>query len=398
MKVTIGRILLIAALLGGASLTVWALLPRPVEVEVASVTRGPMRVTVEEDGVTRIRERYVVSAPLDGRLARMALDPGDPVIAEETVLATIEPTDPALLDARALAESEARVRASEAAVERALTELDRDMTALEFAEHEAARMRDLSEADAASSLELERANYAERFAQQDVRSAEYALQIARFELDLARSALLRAQGASGEAGFIISAPVSGRVLRVFQESVAVVAAGTPLLELGDPADLEAVVDVLSIDAVGIRPGDPVIFERWGGGAPLRGAVRLVEPAAFTKISSLGIEEQRVNVIIDLLSDPAEREGLGHGFRIEAGIIVWQAEDVLVVPESALFRSEGEGWATFVIEDGRAVIRTVEIGRRNGEVAEVLAGLEAAQRVIVHPGDRVGEGSRVLEQR
>jgi HlyD family secretion protein len=183
------------------------------------------------------------------------------------------------------------------------------------------------------------------------------------------------------------------VLRVLQKSVSVVAAGTPLLELGDPADLEAVVDVLSIDAVGIRPGDPVVIERWGGGAALEGVVRLIEPAAFTKISSLGIEEQRVNIIIDLLTPPEAREGLGDGFRVEAGIVVWHEEDVLIVPESALFRS-GEGWATFVIEDGRAVHRDVEVGRRNGSDAQILAGINAGEQVILHPGDRISDGAKV----
>jgi HlyD family secretion protein len=393
VKITVARALGVIVVAGIGGGVVWALWPRPVEVDVAEVAHQPMRVMVEEDGATRIRERYVVSAPLGGRLARVTLDPGDVVVANETVLATIEPTDPALLDARAQAEAEARVSASEAVVEQATAAVTRAEAALELAERDLARLQAASEADAVTPVELERAMYAELFARQDVRAAHSARAFAMFELEQARSALLRTQGGGGEAGFVIRSPVSGRVLRVFQESVAVVSAGVPLIELGDPDDLEAVVDVLSVDAVGIRPGDAVEIERWGGDTPLRGAVRLVEPAAFTKLSSLGVEEQRVNVVIDLLDPPDVRAGLGDGFRVEAGIVIWRAESTLVAPESALFRHDS-AWAAFVVDAGRAVLRPVHVGRRNGIEAQVVDGLSAGDQVILHPGDRVTDGGRV----
>ncbi|QOJ18818.1 MAG: HlyD family efflux transporter periplasmic adaptor subunit [Phycisphaeraceae bacterium] len=394
MKLTFGRIVTLVVVLGGAAAAVYALRPRPVEVETGVVERAPMRVMVEEDGVTRIRERYIVSAPLAGRLARVSLDPGDEVIAGQTVLATIQPTDPALLDARAQAEAEARVRAAQAAVDRAGAAVDRAVAGVDFAEKDLKRLVEASERLAATPRELETAAFNVTIARQDLRSAEYAREIARFELELAQSALTQARGGGENAAFVIPAPVSGRVLRVMQQSAAVVSAGAPIIEIGDPADLEAVVDVLSVDAVGIRPGDAVVIERWGGGAALRGAVRLVEPAAFTKVSALGVDEQRVNVVIDFLDEPEARIGLGDGFRIEAGIVVWRDDAALVVPDSALFR-RGTAWAVFVIQQDHAVLRTVQVGRRNGVQAQVLGGLVEGDRVIVYPGDRVQDGTRVV---
>lgn len=393
VKLTFGRIVTLVVVLGGAAAAVYALTPKPVEVEIGVVQRAAMQVMVEEDGITRIRERYVVSAPLAGRLARVSLDPGDEVVAGQTVLATIQPTDPSLLDARAQAEAEARVRAAKAAVDRAGAAVDRAAAEVDFAEKDLKRLVEASERLAATPRELETAAFNVTIAKQDLRSAEYARDIARFELELAQSALTQARGGWENAAFVIHAPVSGRVLRVMQQSAAVVSAGTPIIEIGDPTDLEAVVDVLSVDAVRIRPGDAVVIERWGGGAPLRGAVRLVEPAAFTKVSALGVDEQRVNVVIDILDEPHGRAGLGDGFRIEAGIVVWRDDDALVLPDSALFR-RGAKWAVFVIEKDRAVIRTVNVGRRNGVQAQVLDGLTEGDRVIVYPGDRVQPGSRV----
>jgi HlyD family secretion protein len=390
---TLTVILLLAA---GAVLVV-VFRPQAVPVDVAEVTRGPMQVTVEDDGQTRIRERYTISAPLAGQLQRIVLDPGDPVTANETLLAVIDPTDPALLDVRARAEAEARVSTAEAALARAEVVLERADVAYNFAVRERQRATEAASSGAAGAGELDEATMLFETAQQDARSAEFARDIARFELEQARAALVRTQpnGATAgeQAGFQIVAPVSGVVLRLFQESTAVVAAGTPLLEVGDPSDLEIVVDVLSTDAVRIEPGDEAVIERWGGGEPLRGAVRLVEPAAVTKISSLGVDEQRVNVIIDLLSPPDERASLGDAYRVEAAIVLWESPDALRVPAGALFHKDGQ-WRVFLLRDGRAVERPVEIGRRTGSTAQVLDGLEQGDIVVAYPSDRVRDGARV----
>lgn len=388
--------LTVILLLAAAAAVVVVFRPQPVPVDVAEVTRGPMQVTVEDDGQTRIRERYTISAPLAGQLQRIVLDPGDAVTANETLLAVIDPTDPALLDVRARAETEARVSTAEAALSRAEVVLERAQVAYNFALRERQRATEAAASGAAGAGELDEATMLFETAQQDARSAEFARDIARFELEQARAALLRTQpdGAAGEqAGFQIIAPVSGVVLRLFQESTAVVAAGTPLLEVGDPSDLEIVVDVLSTDAVLIEPGDEAVIERWGGGEPLRGAVRLVEPAAFTKISSLGVDEQRVNVIIDLLSPPEERGSLGDAYRVEAAIVLWESADALRVPAGALFQEDGQ-WRVFLLRDGVAVERPVEIGRRTGVVAQVLGGLERGDVVVAYPSDRVRDGVRV----
>ncbi len=380
-----------------AGAVVYALWPKPAPVEVAAAARGPMRVTVDEDGNTRIRERYVISAPLAGRLARITLDEGDAVAADETIVAVIEPTDPALLDPRARAEAEARVRAAEAAVDLAGAAIIRSNAALELAQSEVERLEQAAEGGATTAIELDRARAAESIRYEQAREARFAREVAEFELELARAALLRGgEDGSGTAGWRmeIRAPVHGRVLRVLQESAAVVAPGAPLVEIGDPSDIELVVDVLSSDAVAIRPGASASLEQWGGDAPLQGRVRLVEPAAFTKISALGVEEQRVNVIIDFVDPPQDRDGLGDGYRIEARITVWESPSVLAIPTGALFRHAGS-WAVFTIDANRAGIRDVEIGHRNGEQAEVLSGLDEGESVVVYPSDRVHDGGRVV---
>ncbi|MCB9845312.1 MAG: HlyD family efflux transporter periplasmic adaptor subunit [Phycisphaeraceae bacterium] len=404
MARTIRRILLLALALAGALAITWALWPRPAEVELATITRGQLRVTVDEDGRTRIKERYVVSAPLAGRLARVTLREGDRVTAGQTVLASIQPQDPSLLDPRALAEAQARVRAAQAGLDRAGAAVVAADAALELAQSDLARLREAQRDGAAVDAELDRASATEVIRTQERQSAAFARDIARFELEQAQAALLHASPDApapadppGAARFEILAPVSGRVLRVIQESAAVVQAGTPLIEVGDPSDLEVIVDVLSSDAVAIRPGAHVGIERWGGDAPLEGQVRLVEPAAFTKVSALGVEEQRVNVVIDLTDPPGDRAGLGDGFRIEARIVVWDEPDVLLAPTSALFR-HATSWAVFVVEGGRADVRDVTIGRRNDEFAALMQGPHEGERVVVYPGDDVREGVRVVERR
>jgi HlyD family secretion protein len=366
-----------------------------------------MRVTVDEDGRTRIRERYVVSAPLAGRLPRIQLHPGDEVTSGRTVVAAIEPTDPGLLDARARAEAEARLGAAAAAREEALPNLERARAAHDYAAADLRRVRQTFENHTATGRELDAAEEKERRTHQELKAAEFAVRVAEFERDLAQAALNytqpgdRARADAGEsqcppdhAGFEIQSPVGGRVLRVFQESATVVRPGDRLLEVGDPADLEVEVDVLSRDAVRIRPGTRLFLEDWGGGEPLAARVRVVEPAAFTKVSSLGVEEQRVYVVADFVDPPEKRATLGDAYRVEARIVVWAADDVLKVPAGALVR-DGDGWAVFTVAAGRVRLRRVEVGQRNATDAEVLGGLVEGDQVIPYPSDQIRPGLRVV---
>ena len=401
-------VLIVAVIVGGLGYAFW---PEPVEVDLGTVERGTIRVTVDEDGKTRIREKYVVSAPLVGRLLRINMKAGDPVEAGKTLLATIEPRDPDLLDARAVAQAEARVRAAEATVKKMEPQLEEVRVAQTYAEAELTRAR--KAANAISRSELENAELLYRQRSEELRSMRIQEEIARFELEQANAALLRTQPwendglaasgdgeaiANGNGGwtFTIFSPITGRVLRVFQESAAVVNAGTPLLELGDPTDLEVEVDVLSRDAVKIKPGALVIFEHWGGDGPLHGRVRLVEPSGFTKISTLGVEEQRVNAIVDLVDPPSARTELGDGFRVEARIVIDEAADVLKVPTSALFRV-GDKSAVYRVVDGVVQLTTVEVGRQNGLEAELVSGLSAGDEVVIHPSDQVDNGVQVRKR-
>jgi HlyD family secretion protein len=378
----------------------YAFLPQPIPVEAATASRGPLQVTVDEDGKTRIKERYVISAPLAGNMRRIDLHAGDAVARGETLIATIEPLDPDLLDAREIAEREAKVKSAEAALRLAEATLEKAKAALDFAEGELGRIQQAFRSKSASQYELDDALLLYRTRSEEYRGAAFSGEIARFELELAHAALLRARPpevtAPHEWEVEIRAPINGQVLRVFQESASMVTAGTPLLEVGDPSDLELEIDVLSRDAVRIHPGAKVLVEEWGGEAPLLGRVRVVEPSGFTKISALGVEEQRVNVIIDLNESPAKRASLGDSFRVEVRIVVWEGRDVLKVPTSALFRQAGR-WAVYRIVDGRAALQAVEIGRQGNLETEALSGLGEGDRVIVYPSDKIRDGSAVLER-
>jgi len=390
------RLLLILFGLALAAALVYAFLPKPVGVDLATVSRGPLVVTVDEDGKTRLKDRYVVAAPLAGRLQRIELKAGDSVEAGKTLIAAIEPTDPALLDPRARAEAEARVRAAEAKLKQAGPELERALTAMRFAESKLARIRQLQQSSATTKEEVEERELLFRSTSEEFKSKKFAEDIARFELELAQAALVRTRPDGVDGHFEIHAPISGRVLRVYQESATVVTPGTQLLELGDSQQLEVEIDVLSSDAVQIRPGAKVYLEQWGGENPLVASVRLVEPSAFTKISALGVEEQRVNVIADFADPVDSRATLGDGYRVEARIVVWENDDVLRVPTSALFR-EGEDWSVFVVENERAVQRGVKLGRRNNLEAEVLDGLRDGQKVVMYPSDKIEDGVAVTER-
>ncbi|APZ94295.1 efflux RND transporter periplasmic adaptor subunit [Fuerstiella marisgermanici] len=390
-------VFLIAA--GVVAALVFAMQPKPVLVDVATIARGPLVVTISDDGRTRIRERYVVSAPLSGRLVRIGLDPGDEVVARQTHLTTIEPTDPTLLDPRAIALAQARVKAAEARVSQARPRLASALETLNLEEAEMGRLQQLAKKNAVSEQELNRQTVAFRKAQNDYSAARFEVEIAEFELAQAKAALLRTDSSDdnseiAEWSFPITSPISGRVLRVFQESATIVKPGDRIMELGDPADLEVEVDVLSTDAVKIPPGARVMLNEWGGDKSLEARVRLVEPSAFTKVSALGIEEQRVNVIIDFVDPPETRTVLGDGFRVEADIVRWEADDVLTVPTGALFR-EGGQWSVFVISsDNITELQPLELGHRNDDAAEVLNGLTEGDSVVLYPGDRVSIGTLV----
>jgi HlyD family secretion protein len=378
---------------------VYAFRPQPVPVDFATVERGTLTVTVDEEGETRVRDVYVLSAPVSGRMRRVEAEAGDRVVAGETILAEIEPIDPTLLDVRTQSEAQAAVRAAEAARDLASAEVERAEANLDFARTELRRHQNLMDRGAASERELDAARREFRTARAALDTARAALQERIFELDRARARLvspLQTHERQGECSECIPvrAPVSGRVLRVVRESEGPVASGEPLIEIGDPSELEVGVDLLSADAVKVQAGDRAVFEEWGGDEPLHARVRRVEPYGFTKISALGIEEQRVNVILDF-TDPREKwEALGHGYRVEARIVLWEGDDVLKLPLSALFR-DGERWAVFAVEDGVARLRHVERGRHTGLEAEILSGLEEGQRVVLYPSNRVADGVPVV---
>lgn len=391
------RILGILAAVGLVAALIVSSLPKPLRVDLHRVATGPMRVAVEEDGRTRVKDRYVISAPLGGNLARIELHAGDEVDVQ-TVLARIVPIDPPLLDARTRAEAEARVRAATASRAQTGAMIERARAALDFARREATRLKALAGRDVVERRALELAELDERTRASEVESAQFATKIAGWELQVARAALGHLQGGGrrdqGQQQMDITSPVRGRVLRVVAQSEGVVAAGTPLLEVGDPAALEIVVDVLTSDAVHVRPGASAQIDGWGGERPLPARVRLVEPSAFTRASALGVEEQRVNVILDLQEPPSVWGALGDGYRVEARIVVWEKDDVLQVPSSALFRHDG-GWAVWVVAGGRAKLRTVAIGRQGGLVTEITRGLRKGETVIEHPSDAVSAGVEVL---
>ena len=385
-----GRRRLLWGLAGGAALVlvVLAVLPDPVPVDLGEATRGTLRLIVEEDGVTRVRDRYVVAAPLAGTVSRLQLRPGDRVKAGQEV-ARITPLPAPLLDARSRTEGEGRLSAARAGVERAAAEVERAAAALDAAERETARQRVLLQETSGSSFAVEQAAAAERARRGELEAARSAARIAASEESTARAALSRITGGSTES-MAVSSPVEGVVLRVHQESEGAVQPGAPLLEVGDPDHLEVVVDLLTTDAVQVSPGAPVTLERWGG-EPLTGMVRRVEPSAFTRLSSLGVEEQRVNVLVDPVGEGWS--ALGDGFRVESRILVLETPEVTRVPASAVFRS-GEGWAIFRVEGGRARLVELEVGVRTPELVEVQAGVEAGDRVVIYPGDLVVDGVRV----
>lgn len=392
-QVVIGAVMLVVVVLIGLSLQ-----PQPVGIDAAAVERGDLLVTIDDEGQTRLKDVYVVSAPVAGRVRRIDIEAGDQVTAGDTTLALFEPSDPTMLDVRSRSEAEAFVKAADAAVGLAEAEQARAQAELDFATAELRRAEPLAERGTISQATLDQRQLSVRTARAGLAQATANLRKIRADLESARATLITAQDGGVSDGDLIPvrAPISGRVLRVLQESEGVLAAGTPLMELGDPAELEIVVDLLSTDAVKIEPGDRVIVEDWGGDLPLDGRVRLVEPFGFTKISALGIEEQRVNVVIDFVSPQSDWQSLGHGYRVETRVVVQDQRDVLKVPVSALFRS-GESWAVFVDDDGTARLREISLGQRNTLEAEVSDGLAEGDDVVLHPSDAVIDGVDVMRR-
>jgi HlyD family secretion protein len=382
------------AVIGIAALIV-ALLPSPVTVEEGAVARGPLAVTVDHEGKTRVRERYVVSAPVTGQVLRIELEPGDPVSAGETVLATFVPGDPTPLDARSREEAQARLGAARAALAAAKGQRDQAQAQARFATWELERLEDLARRDVASHEDLERARADAKSRSDAVAAADAAVEQATHELAAARATLLEHGG--GDRGsrptLEIHAPVTGVVLQRFQESRAVVQAGAPLLALADLDGLEIVSDYLSSDAVRVAAGMPVQVERWGGDGTLSARVWRVEPYGFEKTSALGVEEQRVNVISRFDEPRRAWEGLGDGYRVETRIVIWQSDSVLTVPTGALFR-HGQSWAVFRVSGGRARLTEVAVGHRNEVDAEITSGLQEGDRVVLYPPDQVADGTRV----
>jgi len=398
MKLSRSRILFwgipAAVILAGLVYAFW---PRAVSVDVAAVTQGPLMVTVDEEGETRVRDVFVLSAPVDGRVLRIENHVGDSVSANETVVARIQPIDPTFLDVRTEAQAQAAIRAAEAALAMAAADVERADADLAFAETELERTERLRKAGTVSQRALEDAQrtYRTRKAARDTALAAKAMR--QSELERARAQLLSPGDPKLRESTCdcvdVRSPVDGRILRVFRESEGVVRAGEPLIEIGDPAKLEIVADFLSADAVKVEPGQRVLIEEWGGEGALEGRVRLIEPYGFTKVSALGIEEQRVNVRIDIAEPTEKWARLGHGYRVEVRVVLWSKDAVLKAPLTALFRDGGK-WSVFAVHGGRSRLQSIEIGRRNGLEAEILGGLVASDRIVLHPGSRVADGTRI----
>ncbi len=396
MRTLLRRLLLLVFAAGLVALVVWGFTPRPPLVDLAMATTGPLLVTIEEEGKTRVRDRFVVSAPVPGFKHRLEVKVGDPVEAGQ-VLALIEPLPSAALDPRSRAEAQARVAAAQAALQQAEAAVRAAEADALLAEAELQRAQLLADQGATTRSRLDEARARHRATEASSRSAEFGVDVARHELEAARATLAYASedGAGVAQAVPVKAPVAGRVLKLLQESEGVVTAGAPLLEVGDATALEVEVEVLSSDAVRLGPGTRVLLERWGGDAPLEGRVARVEPVGFTKVSALGVEEQRVLVIVDITSPPTAWQRLGDGYRVEAVFVLWEGQDVLQVPQSALFPAPDGAWSAFVVGEGELVERrALEVGQRNGLQAQVLAGVRSGERVVTHPPDGLADGGPI----
>ncbi|WP_066964403.1 efflux RND transporter periplasmic adaptor subunit [Microbulbifer sp. Q7] len=394
------RITGLLIVLGLLAFFIYAFSPKPVPVDMTEVSRGPMQVAVSDEGYTRVHDVFVVSAPVTGYLLRIQREVGDAVETGATPLVELLPTHPQFLDERGRSQAQAAIRSAEAALKLSSAERRDAEARLNFARADARRARKLATKGHISQVEVERIELALDSAEAARDTARAAEGVSQSELENARAALIEPQPGAPlmrkEKLVQVTAPVSGRVLRLLQESERVVPVGTPLLEIGNPAELEIVIDLLSRDAVRVQPGAPVKITNWGGDAPLHGRVRLIEPFGFTKISALGIEEQRVNVIVDFVDPKDTWSRLGHGYRVDAAIETWRADDVVQVPTGALFRHQ-KSWALFRVIGGRAVRTEIEVGHNNGQMAEVLSGVTPGEVVVLHPSERIADGVKVARR-
>ena len=396
MKPPLRRKLFVIGILAAvAAATVYGFLPGPVEVDLVTVSRGPLRITIEEEGRTRLKDRFVISAPTAGYLRRIEAKVGDPV-RKGQIVAALEPVRSQALDPRSRAEAEAAVQAAQAGLAAAMEKAKVSQADADYLEKRAARFANLYAKGSVAKDQLDQIQADLRKAKAGQDAAKAAVDGAHADLERVKSTLRSFPAAGKEAGRVavqVTAPVGGAVFKLFRESEGAVAMGDPLMEVGNARSLEVRVEVLSADAVKIAKGTPVLFTRWGGEGTLTGVVRRVEPAGFTKVSSLGVEEQRVLAVADITSPPEQWRALGDGYRLEAHFIIWEGKDVLQVPAGALFRT-GTDWSVFVAEKDKARLRRVELGRRNGLTAEILSGLKEKEQVIAHPDDAVSDGVRI----
>ncbi|MBU1743550.1 MAG: HlyD family efflux transporter periplasmic adaptor subunit [Proteobacteria bacterium] len=400
MKTATRRTLfVIGVILVVVAATIYGFLPKAVEVDLVAVSRGPLQVTIEEEGRTRLKERFVVSAPTAGYMRRIDAKVGDPV-RKGQILVALEPLRSQPLDPRSRAEAEATVFAAQAGLDAAIEQERAAAADADYMEKRLERIANL---------------YSKRYVAQDQRdqtaseakkaravqlSAKAAVEVSRSELERAKTVLKNfpPEGIAEKANTVyVSSPVSGAVIKIYRESEGAVNVGDPLMEIGDSKNLEVRIELLSSDAVKIKKGGAVFFKRWGGEGALTGRVRIVEPAGFTKVSSLGVEEQRVLVIADITSPPETWRLLGDGYRMEAHFMVWEGKDVLQIPAGGLFRS-GKEWAVFVEDNGKARQRTLEVGQRNGLTAEIVSGLKEKERVVAHPDDSIMNGTPIRPRR
>jgi HlyD family secretion protein len=390
-------VLAVSVIVAGVTWVAW---PNPIPVDLATAAKASMQVTVDDEGKARVRHVYIVSAPIAGKVLRISgpRHVGDAVTADETVVAVMQPTVPSFHDARTHEELKAALSAADAGVSLAEAEVRRIEAALTFARSELDRAVTLARSDNISRKALDKAKLDVETGEAGLASGKAQLEVRRSERASVAARLAEPTGESGTTPTCciqLRAPVSGRILKINQESEGVVPAGAPLVEIGDPRDLEVAADLLSTDAVRIPDGAPVRIDGWGG-APVQGRVTRVDPAGFLKVSALGIEEQRVRTVIDF-SEPAENwSRLGHDYRVIVHVTVWSNKNALTVPVAALFR-RGEDWAVFVVRDGRARVTPLKLGQRNNRMAEVLSGLAEGDRVVLHPSDRTTDGVAVAER-
>lgn len=392
MKITKKQVYISVAVVITIFIIVWGFLPSPIPVTVEQVREAPLEVTIEEEGITRVTDRYTISAPVTGYLLRIQHEVGDSVRMDQELF-QIQPV-PDLISARQREVAQAQLEAAKARLQQAEENLNLAKEEKRLADVDLQRIQHLFDDGIGSEQALDNMRLSARRADSQLASAEFSVRVAEHEVRAATSALQAFQTSGGQEQISIEAPVQGRLLKIQHKSEGTVQAGTLIMEIGDPYSLEIKVDLLSTDAVQIGRGTNVRIKRWGSETILDGIVQVVEPSGFTRISALGVEEQRVPVIVDILSTHDQWQQLGDGYRVVADFIIWQSENVMQVPSSSLFRTSEGQWALFVVENNRAQLRNVEAGYQSGLQTQIIEGLEIGQNVITHPDERIEDGVRV----